>query len=344
MDDTFTPQSQGEDDPALPRLNCDLVMKGGITSGVVYPKAVVGLSQLYRIRSIGGTSVGAIAAVLTAAAEYWRQTASPADRADQHARIGNVVSAMREDKWNSTTGKVKSAEERLVGEHENPLHEKGFAGLYAIPTEIGHDLLGMFQPHPTTQGLFSYLTGILLAETGGGKVLAAIWRQFILIRSIVALVSALMALSLLQAPRLGLWIAGITLALILMLTIESALFVTTVRKWNILKSGWFPILAVTLLMIGPFLLIHAGLGWRTVLRWIIDQSRENPQWAEAASSTRPQPSRSSSRLLSPSTMPATGLRGTLGRSAWPAPASALGGSLVASSPCFSTWRSRCRGT
>ncbi len=53
---------------------CDLVMKGGITSGVVYPKAVASLARQYRFHSIGGTSAGAIAAAVTAAAEYRRRT------------------------------------------------------------------------------------------------------------------------------------------------------------------------------------------------------------------------------------------------------------------------------
>lgn len=52
---------------------CDIVMKGGITSGVVYPAAVVSLAGKYRFRNIGGTSAGAIAAAVTAAAEYGRQ-------------------------------------------------------------------------------------------------------------------------------------------------------------------------------------------------------------------------------------------------------------------------------
>jgi predicted acylesterase/phospholipase RssA len=51
---------------------CDLVMKGGITSGVVYPLTVVELAKKYRFSSIGGTSAGAIAAAITAAAEYNR--------------------------------------------------------------------------------------------------------------------------------------------------------------------------------------------------------------------------------------------------------------------------------
>ena len=52
--------------------DCDIIMKGGITSGVVYPKAILRLSERYRFRSIGGTSAGAIAAAITAAAEYNR--------------------------------------------------------------------------------------------------------------------------------------------------------------------------------------------------------------------------------------------------------------------------------
>jgi hypothetical protein len=52
---------------------CDIIMKGGITSGVVYPRAILNLSQDYRFRSIGGTSAGAIAAVITASAEYNRR-------------------------------------------------------------------------------------------------------------------------------------------------------------------------------------------------------------------------------------------------------------------------------
>ncbi|MCP4574103.1 MAG: hypothetical protein GY838_17215 [bacterium] len=51
---------------------CDLVMKGGITSGVVYPRAIVELAKTYRFKNIGGTSAGAIAAAVAAAAEHGR--------------------------------------------------------------------------------------------------------------------------------------------------------------------------------------------------------------------------------------------------------------------------------
>ena len=60
----------------MPDLECDVVMKGGITSGVVYPLAVCELARRYRLRSVGGASAGAIAAVAAAAAEHGRYSAS----------------------------------------------------------------------------------------------------------------------------------------------------------------------------------------------------------------------------------------------------------------------------
>lgn len=60
---------------------CDLIMKGGVTSGVVYPMAVSELAGRYRFRRIGGSSAGAIAAALTSAAEFRRRT-DPAETTD----------------------------------------------------------------------------------------------------------------------------------------------------------------------------------------------------------------------------------------------------------------------
>jgi predicted acylesterase/phospholipase RssA len=51
---------------------CDIVMEGGVTSGVVYPGFVARLAQRFTLRSIGGASVGAIAAIGAAAAQYKR--------------------------------------------------------------------------------------------------------------------------------------------------------------------------------------------------------------------------------------------------------------------------------
>ena len=66
------PAAENSPQPPVQRF-CDIVMKGGITSGVVYPPAIVELSKTYTFKNIGGTSAGAIAAAVTAAAEYGRQ-------------------------------------------------------------------------------------------------------------------------------------------------------------------------------------------------------------------------------------------------------------------------------
>src|SRR5438270_4611550 len=55
---------------AAPVKECDLVMKGGVTSGIVYPPVVQTLQPTYRFRSIGGTSAGDIAAAIVAASEF----------------------------------------------------------------------------------------------------------------------------------------------------------------------------------------------------------------------------------------------------------------------------------
>ena len=62
---------------ARPEKECDLVMKGGITSGVVYPGAITRIAREYRFRNLGGASAGAIAAVAAAACEYRRNQGDP---------------------------------------------------------------------------------------------------------------------------------------------------------------------------------------------------------------------------------------------------------------------------
>lgn len=74
-----------QDPPGLDQLDqppvdryCDVVLTGGVTDGVIYPWALVELARKYRFKNIGGTSVGAMAAALTAAAEYARRRGSVA--------------------------------------------------------------------------------------------------------------------------------------------------------------------------------------------------------------------------------------------------------------------------
>lgn len=79
---TAPPLDTGEDfvdvpDPLTERPPadrfCDLVLTGGVASGVVYPWAILEIARAFRFKSIGGTSVGAMAAALAAAAEYGRR-------------------------------------------------------------------------------------------------------------------------------------------------------------------------------------------------------------------------------------------------------------------------------
>lgn len=69
------------------RTPCNLVMKGAIVSGVVYPSAINKLKDHHDFRNIGGTSAGAIAAAAAAAAEYCRQAAIH-DGNDAHVNDG----------------------------------------------------------------------------------------------------------------------------------------------------------------------------------------------------------------------------------------------------------------
>jgi predicted acylesterase/phospholipase RssA len=124
-----------------PTLECDVVMKGGITSGVVYPLAVCELAKTYRFRCIGGTSAGAIAAAATAAAEYGRRNGGR-DRGD--------------------------------GKDAN----YGFHELAGLPEWLGRrmegadrsNLFALFQPQPETDALFDVATATLRGKSVPGRL------------------------------------------------------------------------------------------------------------------------------------------------------------------------------
>ena len=58
---------------SVPEAECDLVMRGGVTSGAVYPSALWEISKHYKLRNVGGASAGAIAAAGAAACEFGRR-------------------------------------------------------------------------------------------------------------------------------------------------------------------------------------------------------------------------------------------------------------------------------
>src|ERR1700738_3266116 len=106
------------------RRKCDIVMQGGVTSGVVYPGLVCKLAEYYDFQSIGGTSAGAFAAALTAAAEYFRRKG----KEDAFAAVAEVP------KWLGGDSKYGS----------------------------GSNLFSLFQPQPATKGLFKFATAVLI--------------------------------------------------------------------------------------------------------------------------------------------------------------------------------------
>ena len=129
---------------------CDLVLKGGITSGVVYPLAIAELAKAFRFRSIGGTSAGAIAAAAAAAAETGRQR--------------------RE------AGALPPGFDPFARLRELP----AFLGEPA-PEGRGTRLLGFFQPAPAMAPLFDAFLALLQHGKSKmrrmGEALAILWRS-----------------------------------------------------------------------------------------------------------------------------------------------------------------------
>lgn len=76
---------------------CDLVMKGGITSGVVYPTLIAQLARVYRFKNIGGTSAGAIAAAGCAAAEHGRLSGQNPEGFSQLERLPDELKQRQGD-------------------------------------------------------------------------------------------------------------------------------------------------------------------------------------------------------------------------------------------------------
>lgn len=126
-----------------PRLECDVVMKGGITSGVIYPRLVSELSKTYTLRSIGGTSAGAIAAGAAAAAQL------------------GVLSGGRPDAFEELDGLPK-----LLGD--------------PVAKAKGSMLLNLFQPQEPFRRHFGLLTAALNAPSKAALItriiMGAVWR------------------------------------------------------------------------------------------------------------------------------------------------------------------------
>ncbi|WP_448580381.1 patatin-like phospholipase family protein [Thermaurantiacus sp.] len=96
---------------------CDLVMRGGITSGVVYPGVLAELARHYRFRNIGGASAGAIAAGVAAAAEHGRQSgACPRAFEDVVARLPDELGGQEKGEGGTDFRTIFRPAEELAGE------------------------------------------------------------------------------------------------------------------------------------------------------------------------------------------------------------------------------------
>ena len=171
---------------------CDLVMKGGIASGVVYPNAIGLLARHYRFKSIGGTSAGAIAAAVTAAAEYQRRVCGG-------ARDGFGLL------------------ERLPTE----LQRK-------VPGTDKSKLLSLFQPQPGAHRLFS----VLVRSLNSKGTYRRIWRiasGFLLAYWPAALFSAIVA-GAVGAFGAGWFSAALVLMLVLPISIGVWVYFDLTRR------------------------------------------------------------------------------------------------------------------
>ena len=176
---------------------CDIVMKGGITSGLVYPAAIAALSEHYRLRSIGGTSAGAIAAAAAAAAEYGRASGG----FDKLARLPDELAETRDDRPDATR------------------------------------LFRLFEPQSSTRALFDLLVAGLMPDAqhrwlAGARWLVAAIANFPLAAVVAYAISAAAVTLLLLETRNA---ATIALALVLgvvafVLLLASWILVVAVRR------------------------------------------------------------------------------------------------------------------
>ena len=180
----------GSTEPPTDRF-CDLVMKGGLTSGIVYPKAIALLARRYRFRSIGGTSAGAIAAAITAAAEFNRRHTGTRDGFDTLSRLPEEL-------------------------QEN------------VPGTRHRKLLSLFQAQPGTQRLFSTLVASLNSAGAWqriGALLAGLLRAY----WPATLISILAAIGVFQAGA-GLLAAVLSLPIALLASIGGGVYRDITRR------------------------------------------------------------------------------------------------------------------
>ncbi len=101
-------------------------MKGGITSGILYPPSICRIAEIFHLVGIGGTSAGAIAACAAAAAEYRRRHTGSGDGFERLEELPNHI-AGKDDGTPLTFGDLRNApkppalKELECGEHQRSI-------------------------------------------------------------------------------------------------------------------------------------------------------------------------------------------------------------------------------
>ena len=211
---------------------CDLVMKGGITSGIVYPAAVCELARDYEFANIGGTSAGAIAAALTAAAEYRRKNGSNAGF-DELAHL---------PRW---LGESDAGRSRL---------------------------LRLFQPAAPLAPLFEvamqWLTGSRRTSSKVRRIIGALLNTFHRVSGPIAAVGAL-ALAAISAAIFVLWSASHTLAIGLLFA--ALIVVVCVAAACVVASAIDALLLALRELPQNGFGICSGMGDHALTQWLADK-------------------------------------------------------------------------
>ena len=202
------PTGQAKVEQATSLKYCDIVMKGGITSGVVYPGAVCELAKHYQFKSIGGASSGAIAAAATAAAELGRSKG---------------------------LGSFKELEDlpRWLGEDVNGRSAAAEHGGSAPAKAKMSNLFALFQPQPDTRPLFNTLVAFLGDEQGKAwRVVGAALSNFWGAALLGAVPGLLLLISVLALSTNGLLTSWAVVCALLMIVVGAGLAVafTFVRR------------------------------------------------------------------------------------------------------------------
>jgi hypothetical protein len=205
----------------------DLTMRGGTTSGVVYPLAVCEVARHFRVRNVGGASAGAIAAAVASAGAI-------AAAATAAAELGRS---------RLSTGGGPGQERPVQPGHVHPGY-RGLADIVAWLTQLDGDphttdpesdsdsepdeqyrLASLFQPAPATRALWRVVTALLRRRVWAAVPLAAVafgWRwaaaTLVVVAAAVATLGAVLPLGAVGSGLRTAAAAGYLVALLLLIT------------------------------------------------------------------------------------------------------------------------------